>query len=126
MNNMDNPIVVKAGLSEVDKDLLRYLFHLKAVSLEYAETPVGTYSVARRINDTAYRIIDFMDDFSRRDSFFFIFLGDEREENLKLVCNTVVEKSDKTKYFAIKIDITWQDFAVSQLTLGGKMFTKIR
>lgn len=123
---MDNAILIKAGLSEVDKDLIKYLFNLKAMSLEYAETPVGTFSVARKITDTAYKLIDFMDDFSRKDAFFYIFLGDEREENLKLVCNTVVEKSEKTKYFAIKIHANWLDFSVSQLTLSSKMFTKIR
>lgn len=123
---MDNAIIIKAGLSEVDKDLIKYLFSLKAMSLEYAETPVGTFSVARKIKDTAYKLIDFMDDFSKKDSFFYIFLGDEREENLKLVCNTVAEKSEKTKYFAIKIHVNWLDFSVSQLTLSSKMFTKIR
>lgn len=123
---MDNAIVIKAGLSEVDKDLVKHLFNLKATSLEYAETVVGTFSVAKKISDTAYKLIDFMDDFSKKDSFFYIFLGDDREENLKLVCNTVMEKSDKTKYFAIKIHANWLDFSVNQLSLGGKMFTKIR
>lgn len=123
---MDDTIVINAGLSEVDKDLVRYLFKLKASTLEHAEEPVGTFSVARRIIEAAQRVIDFMDEFSRKDSFFFIFIGSEKEENLKLICNTVLEKSEKTKYFAIKIHDSWLDFSVNQLTLSGKMFTKIK
>ncbi|HPB48662.1 MAG TPA: hypothetical protein PLX16_08600 [Exilispira sp.] len=123
---MDDTIVINAGLSEVDKDLVRYLFKLKASTLEHAEEPVGTFSVARRIIEAAQRVIDFMDEFSRKDAFFFIFIGAEKEENLKLICNTVLEKSEKTKYFAIKIHDSWLDFSVNQLTLSGKMFTKIK
>ena len=52
---MDDTIVINAGLSEVDKDLVRYLFKLKASTLEHAEEPVGTFSVARRIIEAAIR-----------------------------------------------------------------------
>jgi len=123
---MDDTIVINAGLSEVDKDLVRFLFKLKASTLEHADEPVGVYSVARRIIEAAQKVIDFMNEFSRKDSFFYIFIGNEKEENLKLICSTVIEKSEKTKYFAIKIHDSWLDFSVSQLTLSGKMLTKIK
>jgi len=118
--------ILNAGLPEVDKDLIKYLFKLKAMSLEYAETVVGTYSVAKKITDTAFKLIDYIDDFSKKDAFFYIFLGDEIEENLKLVCSSVTEKSDKTRYYAITIHQNWLDFSVKQLSLGGKMLAKIK
>lgn len=119
-------ITVTSGLSQIDKDMIKYLFKLKAVSLENIEEATGLYSTQRRIIETADKIIEFMNKYSLKDTFFYIFLGDEREENLKLVFNTVVDKTEKTKYYVINIHANWLDFSVKQLTLSGKMFTKIR
>lgn len=123
---MNKVVVVSSGMSDLDKDLVKTLFKLKALSLEYVEEVVGVYSAQRRIIDTAHKLIDYMSEFSRTDSFFYIFMGDETEENLKLIVNTVVEKTDKTKYFAVKLHSNWLDFSVNQLSLSGKMFTKVR
>lgn len=123
---MSESIILTSGLSDVDKSLVRHLFRLKASSLEYVEEVVGTYSTATKIIDTAEQVIDFMNQFSKKDSFFYVFMGDETEENLKLVCKTTDNVTEKTKYYAIKIHADWLDFSASQLTISGRMFTKIR
>lgn len=123
---MESSVIVTSGLSQLDEDMVRYLFKLKSVSLENIEETVGMFSTQRRIIETAERIIEFMREYSRKDSYFFIFLGDETQQNLKLVCNTVVNETEKTRHFAISIHVNWLDFSVKQLTLSGKMFTKIR
>lgn len=123
---MAESIIIISSLSELDKSMVRYLFKLKAISLENLEEVVGTYSVSMKIIDTANEVIDFMNEFSRKDSIFYIFLGDVREENLKLVCKTTMDITDKTKYFAIKIHVNWLDFSVEQLSFSSKMLTKVR
>lgn len=123
---MAESIIIISSLSELDKSMIRYLFKLKAISLENLEEVVGTYSVSMKIIDTANEVIDFMNEFSRKDSIFYIFLGDVREENLKLVCKTTMDITDKTKYFAIKIHVNWLDFSVEQLSFSSKMLTKVR
>lgn len=122
---MSERIKITSKLHPVDEDMVRYLFRLKAVSLEKMDSNVGIMSVQDKILNTAEKIISFMNKESSNNSYFYIFLGDATERNLKIVCSSVVNNPDEVKSFAIRIHASWLDFSVDQLSLSGKMLSLI-
>lgn len=117
----------ESGLRKLDIDMIKYFFNAKASSLEELEEhSSGMFSTQQHLMELKTQLLNFVGAYKNRNSIFFIFLGEEKEQNLKIVVSNVSgEPDDLTKRFAITIDEDLSELKVKQLSLSSKVLMLI-
>jgi molecular chaperone DnaK (HSP70) len=120
-------ILVESGIRKIDIDLIKFFFDVKCSTLEELEEhSSGMFSTQQKLKDIRAELLNFVLSYKNRNSIFYIFLGGEKEQNLKIVVSNVEEEPDDlTKRFAITIDEDLTEFKVKQLSLSSKVLTLI-
>lgn len=123
MNTLRND----SGIRNLDLDMVKHLFNVKASSIEELEEhATGMWSTQAKVMELKSQLINFLSSYKSRNSIFYIFLGDEREHNLKIIVTSVLDEPDETtKRFAITIEEDFTDFKVKQLSLSSKLLTLV-
>lgn len=120
-------ILNESGLRKIDIDLTQFFFDVKSSTLEELEEHTsGMFSTQMKLKELKGRLLNFILSYKNRNSIFFIFLGEEREQNLKIVVSSVLDEPDElTKRFAIIIDEDVSELDIKQLSLSSKVLTLI-
>ena len=117
----------ESGLRKLDIDMIKYFFNAKASSLEELEEhSSGMFSTQQQLMELKTQLLNFVGAYKNRNSIFFVFLGEEKEQNLKIVVSNISgEPDDLTKRFAITIDEDLSELKVKQLSLSSKVLMLI-
>lgn len=119
-------ILNDSGIRKLDIDLITFFFNAKGSSLEELEEhKSGMFSTQQKLIETKRQLLDFIMSYKNRNSIFYIFFNEEREESLKIVVANTDESDELTKRFAIVLDENLSSLRISQLSLSSKMLTII-
>jgi hypothetical protein len=120
-------ILNESGIRKIDIDLVKFFFDIKSSTLEELEDhSSGMFSTQQKLKELQRQLLNFILSYKNRNSIFFIFLGEEVEQNLKIVVSSVEGDTDElTNRFAIIIDEDMTDLTVKQLSLSSKILTVI-
>jgi hypothetical protein len=121
-------ILNESGIRKIDIELVKHLFNLKSSMLEELEEhKSGMFSTQQKLMELKGQLLDFLLQYSNRNSIFYIFFNEETEENLKIVVSSVLDETDElTKRFAILINEDLTELKIKQLSLSSKILTIIR
>jgi hypothetical protein len=120
-------ILNDSGIRKIDLDLVSYYFNLKSSTLEELEEhDSGTFSTQQKLQRIKGRLIDFLSAGKNKNSLFYVFFDEEKEENLKMVLSSVRDEPDEmTRRYAILINRSLTDIQIEQLSLSSKLLTVI-
>jgi hypothetical protein len=120
-------ILNESGIRKIDIDLVKFFFDIKSSTLEELEDhSSGMFSTQQKLKELQRQLLNFILSYKNRNSIFFIFLGEEVEQNLKIVVSSVEGDTDElTNRFAIIIDEDVTDLTVKQLSLSSKILSVI-
>jgi hypothetical protein len=120
-------ILNESGMRRIDIDLIKFFFTAKASSLEQLEEyKSGMFSTQQRLLELQRELLDFVLSYKNKNSIFFLFMGEETEQQLKIVVSNLVdEPNEMTKRFAIILSDDLANFEVKQLSLSSKVLTLI-
>lgn len=115
-----------SGISNLDIDMISYLFDSKCRILEELEEyrESGMFSTQLKLQELKQTLIDFLKKYQNSNSMFYVFLGEAKEECLKIVMSTVKgEINHLTKRFIIVIDNNLTDLHVEQQSISNTVIT---
>jgi hypothetical protein len=114
----------KSQINDVNIAMLSTMFRkVAADGTDNIEEGVGTLSTSSTVLQTRDDLILFLKDQKHSNCFFYIYTGSLDERNLVLVMNTVAERNEQTRDFAIVIANSWDKFDVRQTTVSSKVLT---
>jgi hypothetical protein len=118
-------ILTDSGIRKIDLDLINFFFNAKSFTLEELEDHAsGMFSTQQKLKELGVQLSNFVQSYKNKNSIFFIFLGSEEEQNLKIVVSSVSDEPDEmTKRFAIVIDKDFADLEIRQLSLSSRVIT---
>ena len=121
-------ILNESGMRKIDIDMIKFFFTAKCSTLEELEDHAsGMFSTQMKLKELGRKLLDFVLSYKNKNSIFFIFINEEREQNLKIVASSVLgECDDLTSRFAIIINEDLTELSVKQLSLSSKILTLIR
>jgi hypothetical protein len=117
----------ESGIKKIDLDLIKFFFEAKSSSLEELEEhSSGMFSVQQKIIELERELLALLCKYSSRNSIFYVFIGEEVEQDLKIIVSTVeYETNELTKRYAVLIDKSLTNLSVKQLSLSSKVLTLI-
>lgn len=118
----------ESGLKKIDIDLVKFFFDAKRFTLEeLKDHSVGMFSTQMKLKELRDELLSFLLSFKNRNSIFYIFLNEEKEECLRIVISNVEDEPDmQTKRFAIVINEDISELKISQLSMSSKLLISIK
>ena len=120
-------ILNESGIRKIDVDMVKFFFDTKCSTLEELEEhSSGMFSTQQKLVELKRDLLSFILSYRNKNSIFFIFIDEEKEQNLKIVVSSVIGyPDDLTKRFAIILDSDYSELKIKQLSLSSKMLTLI-
>ena len=128
-------ILNDSGIKKIDIDLVKFFFDAQSSNLEtLEELGTGMFSTQQKLEELKNRLLGFIQAQKSQNSIFYIFLDEERIQNLKIVVSSVIGETDEfTKEYAIVlqrdlIDLEAREINLKamQLSVSGKLLTLIQ
>ena len=132
---MNMGILNDSGIKKIDIDLVKFFFDAQSSNLEtLEELGTGMFSTQQKLEELKNRLLGFIQAQKSQNSIFYIFLDEERIQNLKIVVSSVIGETDEfTKEYAIVlqrdlIDLEAREINLKamQLSVSGKLLTLIQ
>lgn len=120
-------ILNESGIRKIDINLISFFFDAKCSTLEDLEEHTsGMFSTQQKLMELKRELLTFVLAYKNRNSIFYIFIGEESEQTLKIVVSSILGEPDlTTKRFAIVVDEHLTQLKISQLSLSSKILTII-
>ncbi|MBE3086060.1 MAG: hypothetical protein IMZ64_07580 [Bacteroidetes bacterium] len=119
--------LTETGIRLLDIELVKYFFRIKSSTIEELEEHAsGMFSTQMKLQELERQLLSFILSYKNKNSIFFIFLNEEREQNLKIVVSNVQGEPDElTKRFTIVLDEGLIGLKISQLSVSSKILSLI-
>jgi hypothetical protein len=111
---------------QIDLDLIGFYFDAKASMLEELEDHTsGMFSTQQNLIEAKRQLINFITAEKSKNSIFYLYLDEVKEENLRVVVPTTNEKDDLTREFIVILHENGKT-EIAQGSLSGKVLTIIK